>query len=72
MNGACEYDCAGAAAADGCLLARGELSSVGQFYLRDKPVIFAFHAYPRLIHRPTYRRTNHDNFHVRRASALYQ
>jgi xylulose-5-phosphate/fructose-6-phosphate phosphoketolase len=31
----------------------------------DKPVIFAFHAYPWLIHRLTYRRTNHDNFHVR-------
>jgi xylulose-5-phosphate/fructose-6-phosphate phosphoketolase len=30
----------------------------------DKPVIFAFHAYPWLIHRLTYRRTNHDNFHV--------
>jgi xylulose-5-phosphate/fructose-6-phosphate phosphoketolase len=31
----------------------------------NKPVIFAFHAYPWLIHRLTYRRTNHDNFHVR-------
>jgi xylulose-5-phosphate/fructose-6-phosphate phosphoketolase len=31
----------------------------------DKPVIFAFHAYPWLIHRLTYRRPNHDNFHVR-------
>jgi xylulose-5-phosphate/fructose-6-phosphate phosphoketolase len=31
----------------------------------DKPVIFAFHAYPWLIHRLTYRRTNHHNFHVR-------
>ncbi|MBC7499678.1 MAG: phosphoketolase, partial [Herminiimonas sp.] len=31
----------------------------------DKPVIFAFHAYPWLIHRLTYRRTNHDNIHVR-------
>jgi xylulose-5-phosphate/fructose-6-phosphate phosphoketolase len=28
-------------------------------------VIFAFHAYPWLIHRLTYRRTNHGNFHVR-------
>jgi xylulose-5-phosphate/fructose-6-phosphate phosphoketolase len=28
-------------------------------------VIFAFHAYPWLIHRLTYRRTNHENFHVR-------
>ena len=32
---------------------------------RDKPVIFAFHAYPWLIHRLTYRRTNHANLHVR-------
>jgi xylulose-5-phosphate/fructose-6-phosphate phosphoketolase len=31
----------------------------------DKPVIFNFHAYPWLIHRMTYRRTNHDNIHVR-------
>jgi xylulose-5-phosphate/fructose-6-phosphate phosphoketolase len=30
----------------------------------DKPVIFAFHGYPLLIHRLTYRRTNHVNFHV--------
>ncbi len=35
------------------------------FFTRDKPVIFAFHAYPWLIHRLTYRRTNHDNIHVR-------
>ncbi len=34
-------------------------------FTRDKPVIFAFHGYPLLIHRLTYRRTNHDNFHVR-------
>jgi xylulose-5-phosphate/fructose-6-phosphate phosphoketolase len=34
-------------------------------FTRDKQVIFAFHAYPWLIHRITYRRTNHDNFHVR-------
>ncbi len=34
-------------------------------FTRDRPVIFAFHAYPTLIHRLTYRRTNHDNFHVR-------
>jgi xylulose-5-phosphate/fructose-6-phosphate phosphoketolase len=34
-------------------------------FTRDKPVIFAFHAYPWLIHRLTYRRTNHDNLHVR-------
>ena len=31
----------------------------------DKPVIFAYHGYPWLIHRLTYRRTNHDNIHVR-------
>ncbi len=32
---------------------------------KGKPVIFAFHGYPWLIHRLTYRRTNHDNIHVR-------
>ena len=31
----------------------------------NKPVIFAYHGYPYLIHRLTYRRTNHDNIHVR-------
>jgi xylulose-5-phosphate/fructose-6-phosphate phosphoketolase len=31
----------------------------------DKPVVFAFHGYPWLIHRLTYRRTNHPNLHVR-------
>ena len=31
----------------------------------DKPVIFAYHGYPWLIHRLTYRRTNHANIHVR-------
>ena len=34
-------------------------------FTRDKPVIFAFHGYPTLIHRLTYRRTNHKNLHVR-------
>jgi xylulose-5-phosphate/fructose-6-phosphate phosphoketolase len=34
-------------------------------FTRDKPVIFAFHAYPWLIHRLTYRRTVHHNIHVR-------
>ena len=34
-------------------------------FTTDKPVIFNFHAYPWLIHRLTYRRTNHDNIHVR-------
>ena len=31
----------------------------------DKPVVFAFHGYPTLIHRLTYRRRNHHNIHVR-------
>ena len=34
-------------------------------FTRDKPVIFAYHGYPWLIHRLTYRRTNHHNLHVR-------
>lgn len=34
-------------------------------FTKDKPIIFAFHGYPWLIHRLTYRRTNHDNIHVR-------
>src|SRR5205085_7353392 len=34
-------------------------------FTRDKPVIFAYHGYPWLIHRLTYRRTNHQNLHVR-------
>jgi xylulose-5-phosphate/fructose-6-phosphate phosphoketolase len=34
-------------------------------FTKDKPVIFAFHGYPWLIHRLAYRRTNHDGFHVR-------
>jgi xylulose-5-phosphate/fructose-6-phosphate phosphoketolase len=34
-------------------------------FTRDRPVIFAYHGYPWLIHRLTYRRTNHPNFHVR-------
>lgn len=33
-------------------------------FTRDKPVIFAFHGYPGLIHRLVYKRTNHTNFHV--------
>jgi len=35
-----------------------------RLFTRDRPVIFAYHGYPYLIHRLTYRRTNHDNFHV--------
>ena len=31
----------------------------------DRPIVFAFHGYPGLIHRLTYRRHNHDNLHVR-------
>ncbi|MCB1624349.1 MAG: phosphoketolase family protein [Pseudomonadales bacterium] len=34
-------------------------------FTTNKPTIFAFHGYPWLIHRLTYRRTNHDNLHVR-------
>ena len=34
-------------------------------FTTDKPVIFAYHGYPWLIHRLTYRRHNHDSFHVR-------
>jgi xylulose-5-phosphate/fructose-6-phosphate phosphoketolase len=34
-------------------------------FTKDKPIIFAFHGYPSLIHRLTYRRTNHRNLHVR-------
>ena len=34
-------------------------------FTTDKPVIFAFHGYPWLVHRLTYRRTNHANMHVR-------
>jgi xylulose-5-phosphate/fructose-6-phosphate phosphoketolase len=34
-------------------------------FTRDKPIIFAYHGYPWLIHRLTYRRTNHDHLHVR-------
>src|SRR5579862_7272078 len=34
-------------------------------FTKDKPIVFAFHGYPWLIHRLTYRRTNHNNLHVR-------
>jgi xylulose-5-phosphate/fructose-6-phosphate phosphoketolase len=34
-------------------------------FTTDKPIIFAFHGYPWLIHRLTYRRTGHHNIHVR-------
>lgn len=36
-----------------------------ELFTKDKPIIFAFHGYPWLIHRMTYRRTNHENIHVR-------
>lgn len=36
-----------------------------KLFTTDKPVIFAFHAYPAMIHKLTYRRNNHDNIHVR-------
>lgn len=34
-------------------------------FTRDRPVVFAFHGYPALIHRLAYQRNNHPNFHVR-------
>jgi xylulose-5-phosphate/fructose-6-phosphate phosphoketolase len=34
-------------------------------FTTDKPIIFVYHGYPWLIHRLTYRRTNHKNLHVR-------
>jgi len=34
-------------------------------FTTDKPIVFAYHGYPWLIHRLTYRRNNHDNLHVR-------
>ena len=40
-------------------------SEFDQLFTTDKPIIFAFHGYPLLIHRLTYRRTNHHNLHVR-------
>ncbi|MBV5348647.1 phosphoketolase family protein, partial [bacterium] len=40
-------------------------SDFDALFTKDKPVVFAFHGYPWLIHRLTYRRNNHDNIHVR-------
>jgi len=34
-------------------------------FTRDRPVVFAYHGYPTTVHRLTYRRANHSNFHVR-------
>jgi xylulose-5-phosphate/fructose-6-phosphate phosphoketolase len=36
-----------------------------RIFTTDRPVIFAYHGYPWLIHRLSYRRKNHDNLHVR-------
>ncbi len=43
-------------------LTSGEFDSL---FTTDKPIVFAYHGYPWLIHRLTYRRTNHGNLHVR-------
>ncbi len=43
-------------------LAIGEFDAI---FTTDKPIVFAYHGYPWLIHRLTYRRTNHANIHVR-------
>lgn len=43
-------------------LSDGEFDTI---FTKDRPIIFAFHGYPWLIHRLTYRRTNHHNLHVR-------
>jgi xylulose-5-phosphate/fructose-6-phosphate phosphoketolase len=40
-------------------------SEFDSLFTQDRPVVFAFHGYPWLIHRLTYRRTNHGNMHVR-------
>jgi len=40
-------------------------SEFDSLFTDDRPIIFAYHGYPWLIHRLTYRRTNHDNLHVR-------
>ncbi|KQY12154.1 phosphoketolase [Rhizobium sp. Root73] len=36
-----------------------------RLFTKDRPIIFAYHGYPALIHRLTYKRTNHENIHVR-------
>jgi xylulose-5-phosphate/fructose-6-phosphate phosphoketolase len=40
-------------------------SEFDALFTTDRPIVFAYHGYPWLIHRLTYRRTNHDNMHVR-------
>ncbi len=42
-----------------------QASEFDAIFTVDRPIIFAFHGYPTLIHRLTYRRTNHANLHVR-------
>ena len=42
-----------------------EDAAFDRIFTQDKPVVFAFHGYPSLIHRLTYQRNNHRNFHVR-------
>jgi xylulose-5-phosphate/fructose-6-phosphate phosphoketolase len=39
-------------------------SEFDAMFTRGRPVVFAYHGYPVLIHKLTYRRANHDNFHV--------
>ena len=41
-----------------------EEDAFDDLFTQDKPIIFAYHGYPMLIHRLTYRRTNHKNLHV--------
>lgn len=41
-----------------------EEDAFDDLFTKDKPIIFAYHGYPMLIHRLTYRRTNHKNLHV--------
>ncbi len=43
-------------------LSHGEFDAL---FTTNRPIVFAYHGYPWLIHRLTYRRTNHDNLHVR-------
>ena len=53
------------AAAQGRTSARPVGREFDTIFTTDKPMIFAYHGYPWLIHRLTYRRTNHKNLHVR-------
>ncbi len=40
-------------------------SDFDALFTKNKPIVFAFHGYPWLVHRMTYKRTNHENIHVR-------